>query len=53
MEPKNFNALTNTLARGNFFKWSGEKIIPTQKFRLAMKHMKNPYVERVNERKGE
>lgn len=53
MEPKAFNTLTNILARGNFFKWSGEKIIPTQKFRLAMKHMKSPYVERVNERGSE
>lgn len=50
MEVKAFNTVMNELVRGYFIKFSGEKILPTQKFRAAMKQMKNSYASKVNER---
>ena len=50
LDSKDFAQVINQMARYNFIRWQGEKIVPTEKFRKAMRLVsKNTYMKKVGE----
>ena len=50
LESKDFAKVVNQMAKYNFIRWQGEKIVPTQKFRIAMRNInRNTYMRKVGE----
>jgi hypothetical protein len=47
LEPNDFSKLTNRLTDGMYIQWSGEKIRPTQKFRICMRYIQKTKLKRV------
>lgn len=45
-----FSDLVSRLGASKFIQWQGERIVPTGKFRQAMKHMKSGYMQAASER---
>lgn len=50
LEMRDFADLVSRLGASKFIQWQGEKIVPTGKFRKAMKHMKGSYMQAASER---
>ena len=50
LDNKEFPKVINQMAKYNFIRWQGDKIVPTQKFRIAMQRVnKNTYMKKVGE----
>lgn len=50
LDQNKFSGVVNNLAASKFIQWQGEKIIPTNKFRKAMKSIGTAYLEKASER---
>lgn len=50
LDQQKFAGIVNTLGASKFIQWSGEKILPTNKFRQAMRKVEIPYMQRASER---
>ena len=49
LEQKDYTRVVNQLVRYAFIQYQGDKIVPTPRFREAMKHVNNHYPAKVGE----